>query len=190
MEVGIPSAVPPAPALRQPQLIVCGTRGALLASPAIYLQCKDAALPLELFLKGSCAQHVAQSVFVDSRDCWDLLPQYDVAGSQPIGVHKPLVIFLLCKPIPGLQSYKAYKGQSGIYTCPREMRPAFRGDASIMWIKDLAHISLILESSDQVGAIVKIVLDKYLKSQKLLFILRKLGRLGVLLYPILLMALQ
>ena len=186
MEVGIPAQPAAVPALRQPQLIVCGTRGALLSPPAIYLQCKDAALPLELFLKGSCAQQV----YADSRDCWDLLPQYDVSGSQPIGVHKPLVIFLLCKPIPGLQSYKAYKGQSGIYTCPREMRPAFRGDPAIMWIKDPSHIILILESSDQVGAVVKIVLDKYLKSQKLLLILRKLGRLGVLLYPIFLMALQ
>ena len=182
MEVGIPSS-PPVPALRQPQLIVCGTRGALLSPPAIYLQCKDAALPLELFLK-------QQPVYADSRDCWDLLPQYDVSGAQPIGVHKPLVIFLLCKPIPGLQSYKLYKGQSGIYTCPREMRSAFRGDASIMWIKDPSHVNLILESSDQVGAVVKIVLDKYLKSQKLLLILRKLGKLGVFLYPLLLMALQ
>ena len=184
MEVGIPSAVPSSS--RQPAQIICGTRGALAAPPAIYLQCKDAALPLELFLKGSCAQ----SVYADSRDCWDLLPQYDVSGSQPIGVHKPLVIFLLCKPIPGLQSYKLYKGQSGIYTCPREMRSAFRSDATIMWIKDPAHINLILESSDQVGAVVKIVLDKYLKSQKLLLILRKLGKLGVFLYPLLLMAFQ
>ena len=185
MEVGIASA-PPAPAARQPAQIICGTRGALLAPPAVYLSCKDASLPLELFLKGSCAQQI----YADSRDCWDQLPQYDVSGSQPIGVHKPLVIFLQCKPISGLQSYKLYKGQSGIYTCPREMRPAFRGDASIMWIKDLAHINLILESSDQVGSVVKIVLDKYLKSQKLLLILKKLGRLGVLLYPIFLMALQ
>ena len=62
MEVGQPACAPPEPgppAQRQPALSVCGTRGALLAPPAIYLECKDASLPLELFLK-------QQAVYADS----------------------------------------------------------------------------------------------------------------------------
>ena len=112
--------------------------------------CRDAVEPTRKFLMG-------QNIFVDVEADISHLPQYDIESAMPIGLRKPLTVFLETGEfIPNVKSFREWGGtETGVYTCPSEFRHLFGKE--VTWISSPLDLRKIRRSADPVKSVAQIV---------------------------------
>ena len=144
--------------------------------------CRDAVEPTRKFLMG-------QNIYVDVEAGMPHIPQYDIEGAMPIGLRKPLTVFLETGEfIPNVKSFREWGGsETGVYTCPSEFRHLFGKE--VTWISGAMDLRKIRRSADPVESVAQIVVRNMSQGRtRLRRILNKILELFKLAAPVIAVA--